>query len=102
MFIFNFIHSQTISLEGIIEIVALIFLFLGSAMFSASKTAYFSFKSKHFKFLEESKSKKDQRILYLLKKPEKLLAKITIGNSLHWQALIKPAYLKVIIKPKKP
>lgn len=63
---------------GIIVVVILLFF---SAMISGSEVAYFSLGPQHISKLREQPSRKEQLVLKLLEKPERLLASILITNN---------------------
>lgn len=66
------------ALIGIIVVAVLLFC---SAMISGSEVAYFSMGPRHLDALKEQASKKEQQVLKLLAKPERLLASILITNN---------------------
>lgn len=66
------------ALIGIIVVVILLFC---SAMISGSEVAYFSLSPQHINHLKDRASRKEQMVLSLLEKPERLLASILITNN---------------------
>ena len=63
---------------GMVVVVILLFC---SAMISGSEVAYFSLSPQHIKALKEQPTRKEQMVLNLLEKPERLLANILITNN---------------------
>jgi putative hemolysin len=63
---------------GIIMIIFLLFL---SALIAGSEAAFFSLKPKDKKMLSEMDTKNSDRVLNILKRPERLLATVLIGNN---------------------
>jgi putative hemolysin len=70
-----------VTIEVVIEILAIMFLLACSAMMSGGEVAFFSLKPADIKALEENKTKKAKKVLSLLNSPEKLLANILIANN---------------------
>ncbi len=70
-----------ISISAWIALVSGLILLLVSAYMSMSETAYFSLSPSHIETLKQNDSKRDRMVLELLKKPQKLLATILIGNN---------------------
>jgi len=66
------------ALIGIVVILILLFI---SAMVSGSEVAFFSLTPNHINTLKEKASRKNQLVLKLLEKPERLLASILITNN---------------------
>lgn len=66
------------ALVGMAVIVILLFI---SAMVSGSEVAFFSLTPNHINSLKEKTTKKNQLVLKLLDKPERLLANILITNN---------------------
>lgn len=63
---------------GIVVVLALLFC---SAMISGSEVAYFSLGPQHLNTLKEQHTRKEQLVLNLLERPERLLASILITNN---------------------
>jgi gliding motility-associated protein GldE len=75
--------SQNISSTGLItEIIIILILLAISALVSGAEVAYFSLGPQDKDNLQKNKSSSSKRILYLLKKPEDLLATILVSNNL--------------------
>ena len=70
------------SLNAIIGLVVLGFLFAASAMISSSETAFFSLQPADIDDLESRSDAKSRLVLKLREKPKTLLATILIGNNL--------------------
>jgi len=66
---------------AMIGIVVVIFLLFCSAMISGSEVAFFSLGPQNLKVLKEQSTRKEQLVLTLLEKPERLLASILITNN---------------------
>jgi putative hemolysin len=66
---------------AVIGIVVVVILLFCSAMISGSEVAFFSLSPQHIKMLKEQPSRKEQLVLSLLEKPERLLANILITNN---------------------
>lgn len=66
---------------AIIGMVVVAFLLACSAMISGSEVAYFSLGPSHINELKEQPTKKEIMVLFLLDKPERLLASILITNN---------------------
>jgi len=66
---------------AVIGIVVVVILLFCSAMISGSEVAFFSLSPQHIKNLKEQPSRKEQLVLNLLEKPERLLANILITNN---------------------
>jgi gliding motility-associated protein GldE len=66
---------------ALISILVVAILLFCSAMISGSEVAYFSLGPKHINFLNEQSTRKEQLVLKLLQKPERLLANILISNN---------------------
>ena len=66
---------------AVIGIVVVVILLFCSAMISGSEVAFFSLSPQHIKMLKEQPSRKEQLVLSLLEKPERLLASILITNN---------------------
>jgi len=63
---------------GMVVVVVLLFC---SAMISGSEVAFFSLGPQHIEALKEKPARKEQLVLKLLEKPERLLANILITNN---------------------
>ena len=63
---------------AIIGIIVVVILLFCSAMISGSEVAFFSLGPQHISTLKEQPSRKEQLVLKLLEKPERLLANILI------------------------
>ena len=73
---------QPFSINALIAIlIAIVCLFI-SAFISASEVAFFSLSPKDFEKMNDEHNSKDEKIKYLLEKPEHLLATILITNNL--------------------
>ncbi|MEN8230579.1 MAG: gliding motility-associated protein GldE [Bacteroidota bacterium] len=70
-----------ITTGAIIGIAVVVILLFGSAMISGSEVAFFSLTPQHINTLKEQSSRKEQLVLNLLEKPERLLANILITNN---------------------
>jgi gliding motility-associated protein GldE len=70
-----------LSSGAITGMLVVAFLLFCSAMISGSEVAYFSMGPTHIRKLREHHSRKDQVVLNLLEKPERLLATILISNN---------------------
>ena len=79
--VFGGISIHPISISAIISLLISILLLVVSAIISASEVAFFSFDPQTINKLEESDSKADRNVLKLLKKPQRLLATVLIGNN---------------------
>ena len=66
---------------AVIGIVVVVILLFCSAMISGSEVAFFSLGPQHIEKLKEQPSRKEQLVLNLLEKPERLLASILITNN---------------------
>jgi len=66
---------------AIIGIVVVAILLFCSAMISGSEVAFFSLGPQHINNLKEQSTRKEQLVLKLLEKPERLLANILISNN---------------------
>ncbi|MCK5067800.1 MAG: gliding motility-associated protein GldE [Bacteroidales bacterium] len=66
---------------AIIGMVVVAILLFFSAMISGSEVAYFSLGPNHINALEDHPSRKEQLVLRLLEKPDRLLASILITNN---------------------
>jgi len=66
---------------AIIGIVVVAVLLFGSALISGSEVAFFSLSPQHINTLKEHPSRKEQLVLNLLEKPDRLLANILITNN---------------------
>jgi len=64
-----------------IGIVVVIILLFCSAMISGSEVAFFSLGPQHISDMKDHSSRKEQMVLRLLEKPERLLANILITNN---------------------
>ena len=67
--------------EAIIGMVVVAILLFCSAMISGSEVAYFSLGPLHIAELKDHPARKETMVLYLLEKPERLLANILITNN---------------------
>jgi len=65
-----------------VNIAILVVLFLFSAFFSGSETAFFSLGKVRFKQIENLRSPAAKKAIYLLSDPHKLIITILIGNTL--------------------
>lgn len=79
--IFDGVTALPITLSAIISLLITIVLLCFSAIISASEVAFFSLNPQKIHNLEDSQHKADQRILRLLKTPQRLLATLLIGNN---------------------
>jgi putative hemolysin len=77
----NLIQFQYITTQLVIAVIGLAILLIGSAIFSASEVAFFSFSPENYDFLNSNKSPKNNKLLALLNKPQRLLATLLIGNN---------------------
>jgi gliding motility-associated protein GldE len=66
----------------ITDLLILLLLLIGSAMMSASETAYFSLRQSDLKKLRSNKSKQAKTALSLYNYPEKLLSTILVTNNI--------------------
>ena len=66
---------------AIIGIIVVAILLFCSAMISGSEVAFFSLGPQHINNLKEQSTRKEQLVLKLLEKPERLLANILISNN---------------------
>ncbi len=66
---------------AVIGIVVVMVLLFCSAMISGSEVAYFSLGPQHLNTLKEQHTRKEQLVLNLLERPERLLASILITNN---------------------
>ncbi len=69
------------TLQPTTEILILVGLILMSAFFSASETALMAINRYRLRYLAQTGLSSAKRILFLLKKPDRLLATILIGNT---------------------
>ncbi len=65
----------------IMGIILIIFLLFLSAMISGSEVAFFSLKPKEKKMLHEMDTRNSDRVIGILKHPERLLATVLISNN---------------------
>lgn len=72
---------QAFSINVLFGILVMIVLLACSAMISGSEISYFSLNPSQLKDIQESPSKSNKRIMYLLGNPKKLLATILIANN---------------------
>ena len=72
---------QAFSINVLFGILVMIVLLACSAMISGSEISYFSLNLSQLKDIQESPSKSNKRIMYLLGNPKKLLATILIANN---------------------
>ena len=79
LFISNFL--QELSIDFIIALLALLILFVISALVSGAEVAFFSLSSSQVSRLSESKDLTDKTVVELLEDPKKLLATILITNN---------------------
>jgi len=79
--LFGGITVHPVTFPAIISLVLSIVLLCCSAIISASEVAFFSLDPQVITELEGSENKADQKILRLLKTPQRLLAAILIGNN---------------------
>lgn len=86
--IFDSISVQTPSVSAIIAIVLAGLLLLVSGFASASEIAFFSLSPADLNTIEENRYPSDERIRFLLKDSERLLATILITNNLVNVAII--------------
>lgn len=86
--IFDSISVQTPSVSAIIAIVLAGLLLLVSGFASASEIAFFSLSPADLNTIEENRHPSDERIQFLLKDSERLLATILITNNLVNVAII--------------
>lgn len=77
---------------GIVGILVILALIVGSAAMSGSEVAYFSLAPKDKAGLIDSTRDNDRRVLRLLKKPQTLLATILIANNLFNVGIIITSY----------
>jgi putative hemolysin len=65
----------------VIGIVVVVILLFCSALISGSEVAFFSLGPQHISELKEHSTRREQMVLKLLEKPERLLANILISNN---------------------
>ena len=75
------ITFQSITSGNLIGLIVIILLLITSALISGSEVAFFSLSPLSKKTLLDDKSGKGNKVIALLKKPEKLLATILITNN---------------------
>ncbi|MCD4794106.1 MAG: gliding motility-associated protein GldE [Bacteroidales bacterium] len=80
-FIFIFIKFNPVNAGIIWGIISAVILLFSSALVSGSEVAFFSLSPAQKNELSELDTKKSNLILFLLSKPEKLLATILIANN---------------------
>ncbi len=66
---------------AVLGIAVVLILLFCSAMISGSEVAYFSLAPQHLSTLRDQSARRDQLVMNLLEKPERLLASILIANN---------------------
>jgi len=75
------ISFNPFTLNEFFPLIISIILLIVSGLISASEVAFFSFSPQTIDEMQQSDTKSDKSILYLLQHPQKLLAAILIGNN---------------------
>ncbi len=75
------ISVKSIDSGSVIGLFVIILLLISSALISGSEVAFFSLSPSNKSKLSEDKNARGNRVLSLLRNPEKLLATILIGNN---------------------
>ena len=81
IYVFSFINGNYDASLVYSSLFFMLLLIFGSALISGSEIAYFSLSPQQIAELKETDNRTSKRILYLLKKPEYLLATILIANN---------------------
>jgi len=71
-----------LEIDTLASLLLLLGLFIASAFFSGSETAFFSISELSIERLRQSKSKRAHRVIRLLSKPRQLLITILVGNTI--------------------